>query len=288
MNLALSLSLVTVGLTTAHGQVIDVTPANMEGWSFGSFNADTDAFPGSPTDVTELVNGPGTPPLGAGSAELATGAGEGQDGVFLTSSVLDGVSLASLTSLSYSSYVTSNNGQQFPFIKLSISTQGNGIVDDSLFFEPPYQSGASSNPSLLVQETPALNTWQSWNVLAGGFYDGNGTFGSPGAYESPSTPGVLSLAAFLALYPNATIETDASSGYDSLRITAGETDPADTFTTYIEDVSLAYKNTDGGTTDITYEFDVSEPSTYLLMFAPLIFLGVLRRGSLSAGTQTEN
>jgi hypothetical protein len=273
--------MVTAGVSYA--QTVEVTPENMEGWSLGSFNADTDVFPGDPSDTAQFVSGPGTPPLGTGSVELATGAGEGQDGVFATTSVLDGVKLSNLTVLSYSTYVTSNNGQQLPFLKLSISLQGNGVVNDSLFFEPPYQQGATDgNPGMTTQETPELNTWQSWNVLAGGFYDGNGTFGSPGEYESASDSGVQSLAAFLALYPNATIETDATSGYDSLRLTMGEVSSSDLSTSYIDDVALGYKNANGGTTDIAYDFEEApEPSTYGLLLGGLASLGLFRWRKLS-------
>jgi hypothetical protein len=252
----------------------------MQGWSFGSFNADTDVFPGDPSDTTAMVTGPATPPLGTGSAELATGPGEGQDGVFITSSVLDGVKLANLTSLSYSTYVTSNNGQQFPFLKISISTLGNGVVDDALFFEPPYQQGAADgNPSIPAQEVPLLDTWQSWNVLGGAFYDDNGP-SSPGEYESPSETGVQSLAAFLLLYPNATIETDPTSGYDSLRLTSGEAGSSDNFTTYVDDVTVGYMNASGGSTNITYNFEAGatpEPATWAMMLGGLALLGLTLR-----------
>ena len=116
-----------------------------------------------------MVTGPDTPPLGTGSANLATGNGVtgGEGAEILSNSGYAGTALSSLTALSYSTYDTLNNGQQFPYLSLEISlgTTIKGNSYDQLFFEPPYQTATTGNPSLPNQGATALNTWQSWNAL---------------------------------------------------------------------------------------------------------------------------
>lgn len=265
----------------ASAQILTVTPSNMQGWSFGTFSTTSD--PANPDDITALVSGPGTPPLGTGSAELTTAPGSGGDAVYLTSSVLDGVALADLTSLSYSTYVTANNGQQFPFLKITIEVDpvNHPGVYDALFFEPPYQQGASDgNPSVPSQQDTALSVWQSWNVVSGALYDDNGP-SSPGEFESASATGVQPLSAFELEFPNAIIATDPTAGYDSLRLTSGEGGSGDPFTTYVDAVSVGYKNATGGTTNLTYNFEAAaapEPASWAMLLGGLALLGLkLRR-----------
>ena len=160
--------------------------------------------PGYAGSVAQMVYGPASPPLGVGSAQLATAPSHGDASASITTSSFDGTPLSSLTSLSYSTYDTVNNGQPFPYLALSVSLNGTPTgPQDVLFFEPPYQSPATGNPSLPNQGAPVMNTWQTWNALEGGWWDNNGNF-NPGTTEG-STPGVNSLTAFLLLYPNATL-----------------------------------------------------------------------------------
>jgi hypothetical protein len=266
----LAASVLLVSNARSYGQIIEVTPGNMDGWAFGSFSTTSD--PVNPGDITELVDGPATPPLGSGSAELATASGAGGDAVFIESSVLDGVKLSNLTSLSYSTYVTSNNGQQFPFIKLTIETDP-GQADnafDAVYFEPPYQAPGTGDPSITPgQEATALNTWQSWNVLSGDIYADSAA--------GPGTDGE-SFADYLAANPNATIDTDPSAGYDSIRITSGEGGSSDNFTGYVDDVTLGFENGIGGTTNETFDFeDAPEPASWTLALAGIGALALLRR-----------
>src|ERR1700744_1803394 len=80
----------------SHGQVL-VTPGSMGVWSFGSADGNGDTTNANSADVTMMVNGPATPPLGSGSAELATASGAGSDGVFISTNSYDGVKLSALT-----------------------------------------------------------------------------------------------------------------------------------------------------------------------------------------------
>src|ERR1019366_2417539 len=106
---------------SAHAVVVD--PYNMGNWAFA--NSDANGTVGdNPTGSGAMVVGPGTPPLGVGSADLATGNGtSGGDGAeILSNTGYANVPLSAITTLSYSTYVTSNNGQQFPYLQLAIAT----------------------------------------------------------------------------------------------------------------------------------------------------------------------
>lgn len=145
-----------------------VSPGNMDDWAF--LTTDNNGLPGGNAgDIAQVVNGPGSPPLGTGSAQLATASGYGDESAQIRNTLYAGVRLDSLTALSYSTYATVNNGQQFPYIELNIARSGSGAPDDILFFEPPYQTPSTGNPSLPNQDDPVLNTWQTWNALAGGW-----------------------------------------------------------------------------------------------------------------------
>ena len=83
------------------------------------------------------------------------------------------MALSNLTSLSYSTYATANNGQQFPYIQLSVTTNGPGpAADDVLFFR-----NRLTRPTLPVilalpdQGNTALNTWQLDGKVGGWWSD---------------------------------------------------------------------------------------------------------------------
>jgi hypothetical protein len=152
---------------------------------------------------------------------------------------------------------------------IAISTDGSGTLasEDSLFFEPPYQTPGTGNPALPNQGAPALNTWQKWNVFTGGLWDNDGSY-NPGTTEG-STLGVGSLADFLALYPNATIMNNtAGAGNEGITLFVGEGSPSDNFNGYVDNVTIG---TASGTT--TYDFEptvVPEPTTLISCGAMLL------------------
>jgi hypothetical protein len=252
MKCAIIVVLCTALAGVSRGTPVVVSPGNMGVWSFGT--ADNNGNPpGNPGDVAQMVNGPATPPLGTGSAELATAPNHGDEAAFISTSAYDGIALSNLTSLSYSAYVTANNGSQFPYIQLSVASTGSGPADDILFFEPPYQTPSSGNPSLPNQGNTALSTWQLWNAQEGGWWSDDGNAGL-----NPGT-GVGSLATYLASYPNATIEENPFAG-GGISLTVGYASSGDTFTGYVDNVTIG---TVSGTT--TFDFEaVPEPSTMLL------------------------
>src|SRR5947209_8546009 len=104
-----------------------VTPTSLQGWQTSGDSGTTITF----------VDGPATPPLGSGSLELRIPA-NGDLFANLRQPGYAGTRLESLTALSYSTYVQRNIFGQAPYLILNIDTDGNGSVDDLLFFEPVY------------------------------------------------------------------------------------------------------------------------------------------------------
>jgi parallel beta-helix repeat protein len=201
--------------------VPSVVPVNYEtpnGWQLTASGPGGAALP-APSAVFE--NGPSAPPLGTGSLELRIGTdGDLSAQARLTS--FAGTQLSDLTALSYSTFVELNNGGnpgnggQAPYLILNVDKTGDGAVDDLLFFEPIYQNSTffPSNP----QGPLALNTWQSWDALQGGWYaidatTGNPTFGGPGT-------NVDQFADYVAANPTAKI-VNSGSGLGGLRVVTG-------------------------------------------------------------------
>jgi hypothetical protein len=229
----------------------------MNGWSFLTTDNNGNPAPGN-GNTAQMVTGPATPPLGTGSAQLATAPGQGNTSAQILTSLYNGMALSSLSSLSYSTYDTVNNGQQFPYLKISLN---NG---DALFFEPPYQTPGAGNPTLPDQGVTVMSQWQTWSALTGGWWNNNGNF-SPGAGPN----GVNSLAAYLALPGNANVLIDGIS----LRV--GYASAGDNFNGYVDNFTIG---TAAGTT--TYNFEpaapVPEPTTMIAGALLLLPFGASR------------
>jgi hypothetical protein len=179
---------------------IVVNPAAMNGW----------AFQISGTATAQMVAGPASPPLGTGSAELAVGT-DGDGGAQMRNANYTGTKLSDLTALSYSTYVSAFMGCQAPYIILNLDLDSDGTADDFLFFEPCYQTGSYSGDPVPNQGAPMLNTWQTWDAFAGGWWSVNAaTFGPP----------LTTLATYIGAHPDATI-VNTSSGLGGVRLVAG-------------------------------------------------------------------
>ena len=263
-----------VGIATmaanAHATTVIVDPDNMGSWAFDNRDANGDVGANS-TGVGQMVTGPGTPPLGVGSAQLSTGDGTmgGDGGEDLRTTAYDGVALSQLTQLSFSTYATVNNGSQFPYLSIDISTTGVGPADSNLriFFEPPYQTPSSGNPTLPNQGSPVLNAWQTWDALDGGWWNNAGDC-NPGSGPN----GVCSLATLEALYPNATIEPLAD-GLGGLALRVGYASPTDEFNGYVDNVTVGVAGQ-----SVTYNFEpVPEPASLGLFGLGLLGLRAVRR-----------
>jgi len=216
------------------------------------------------------VAGPGTPPLGVGSLNLL--AGNDSSGLNGSAQIYNqsyaGVLLSSLTALSYSTYVTSNNGQQFPYLVLNVALNDGSGNYDQLFFEPPYQTPSTGNPSLPNQGATVMNQWQTWNALAGGWWDNGGLIGGPGT-------GVGSLSALLGVDPNATIENAPNlfgPGADANGVTLqfGYASPG-LYNGYVDNFTIGINGS-----NTTFNFDPSptpEPASITLLVSGCVAFG---------------
>jgi uncharacterized repeat protein (TIGR01451 family) len=227
---------------------LEVFPGNMQDWQTQTV-AGAQPAPASTPSVS-FVNGPATPPLGSGSAQLSVGSDGGaiaqlrqpdyaatalptptpvQDPnnpvVYLPAS-------NELTELSYSTYIQqAGSGSQAPYIILDVDYDNNGTVDDHLVFDPQYQVAGFCPSKPQGPVTPGV--WQTWNALSttfteesssdgtittitttsGCWYSTQGVAGSgPGANVKP-------LLAITAAQPNAKIVNSGSDG--GVRIVAG-------------------------------------------------------------------
>ena len=166
-----------------------VKPSQMDGWVFRTAHAGG----GTITATAGFEVGPGTPPRGAGSAEMTTGS-DGDSFAELRNVNYHGVLLSDITSMTYSTYVTARDpaSSVVPYILLSVDVDGDGDFDpagspdDGLFFEPAYQTGGyvTAPPGQIIPVQNGgvvpLNTWQTWDARNGGWWSAKyGGLGGP-------------------------------------------------------------------------------------------------------------
>jgi hypothetical protein len=246
----------------SRADTVVVTPSNMNGWTLNSFDDNGNIVNTGPYYGTAaMAEGPATPPLGTGSAHLATPVGAGDGAAAIATEQFDGTLLSSITALSYASYDVTNNGQQFPYLAISIDTNDANNDLDTLFFEPPYQEPSTGNPSLPDQGATVQDVWQTWNAFVGGYWDnGIGDPHNPTTVGTPGT-GVEPLSAFLEAYPNAMIEDGGAPGLGGIALQVGFGSSGETEDGYVDDFTIGVNGV-----DTSYDFEVPEPaSTGLLI-----------------------
>ncbi|MGN6698057.1 MAG: InlB B-repeat-containing protein [Thermomicrobiales bacterium] len=151
VNLVATALLVAAPASAATTTTI-VSQSNLQGWGF--YN-DTDNTSRPP----DFVGGPGTPPLGTGSAHLAVDS-TGRE--ILATGAYASTRLADITDLSYSAYrhlpadTSLPQTISFQFDVDYDLTAPSGAYHGRLVYEP-YQAGIQ----------PAIDTWQTFNPLAG-------------------------------------------------------------------------------------------------------------------------
>jgi len=274
---------------SASATTILVDPADMGTWSFA--NANSSGLVGAnPYGSGGMVTGPATPPLGTGSANLATGNGTtgGQNAEILSTTGYNLTPLSSLTALSYSTYDTSNNGQQFPYLVLEVEGTIGGVVNyDQLFFEPPYQSPSDNNPSLPNQGAPALDTWQTWNALEGGWWDNAGICGPGSGVNTLAdcTSELTNPEIVNAFGTGPTLQPSVLGGVGGLQFNVGFATTNIIFNGYVDALTVGLNGS-----DTTYNFDpnptaaaVPESGTLALLGTGLLGLATLRRRRRRAG-----
>jgi len=280
------LTTIALGLgTLAFADTVVVSPGDMGSWSFVA--TDDNGVPCPTCGTGSMVPGPATPPLGVGSANLQT-TGDGSAASAIVSTALNGQSLSSITALSYSTYDTTNNGQQFPYLQLMVSWAG-GIPlfgsgpDDILTFEPPYQTlAANGNAGLPDQGTTQMSQWQTWDALNGGWYDALGTAGSN---PNGGFGGEVTLAQIAAALPaDATITPDWN-GNGGTELLVGYASPSDSFDGNVDNVTIGISNV-----STTYDFEpgaaTPEPGTFVLFTGAGLLVFAYSRRKAKIAKQT--
>jgi hypothetical protein len=132
---------------------------------------------------------------------------------------------------------------------LNVDYDGDGLQDDLLFFEPVYQGVTffPSNP----QGPLALNTWQTWDALNGGWWSLNGTAGA-----TPGT-GVKPLSDIIGAEPDATIVNFGTLG--GVRIVAGF--GAGAWDNFIGNVDAFVIGVSSCNTTFDFEPEIGPPAT---------------------------
>lgn len=239
----LSLALATV----ASAAIIEVNPGNMNGWAF---IVET----GSGASGS-LVNGPGTPPMGTGSAQLKVDAAG--DRMILGTLAYQQIPFSAISALSYSTYRASGGSALSLSLQFDVDTDLNDTNTawmGRLVYEAYYTQVVSDD------------TWQSWNTMTTGK---NWWFsGAPGNVScnigSPCT-----WAEVLTAFPNAGVR---AGGFTQFKAGGGWTN----FDGNVDMFRIA--TTELG--DNTYNFEggeVPEPATTALFGAGLAGLIYLRR-----------
>lgn len=172
--------------------VITVNTASSNGWVLASEN--TAGGSGA------FVHGPGTPPLGSGSARLQVPTAA--NGYILAREGFGGTRLDQITSLSYSTYRTSSGDPaQAPSFFLTVDadvTDANTTFTGRLTFEPYHT------------ETVNTGVWQTWNPFeaTGNWWFSNSTLATTSGCTM-ATP--CSLEEVLTAFPNAGFRNTAGS-----------------------------------------------------------------------------
>lgn len=210
-------SLLALGVTLATTTVV-VNPGNMQDWFF-QIETGTDG-------AGEMVNGPGVPPLGSGSARLATN--DAATGVIIALPGFKGVRLDEITKLEYSTYRSAGGPAQGISLQFNIDndlTDGDNTWKGRLVFEAYY-----SEPVL-------TGTWQTWNPMTQGRWWGTGAaIAAQCSQGSPCTWNQV-----LTYFPNAGIHnTSGGVGFKAGSNWAGFDGNVDAFTIGINGVETTY------------------------------------------------
>jgi hypothetical protein len=228
------------GLGEDNQGVVTVDPDNAHGWSEGAYNDIEYLDPNQ-----SMVFGPETPPLGAGSHKFRM-TNQNVVEVYRTTG-LDGIFVGDIRELDYSTFQDPDAGnenlQQPAYLRLSIDTDGDGVGDDQLYYEPAINHGG----------TIANNTWQEWT-------SGDELWSRSGAGDSDAD--LTTLAGYASHHPQATLAAAAeTTGPGGLSIIVGGSGAnQDDANFYVDAVHVRYFESNGVDTEKTYNFEPIVPT----------------------------
>lgn len=243
---AVALGVALIGTSNVQAADVVVTPSSLGPWGIYKTNSSGIINTGSAT--AEFVNGPATPPLGTGSAHFKTAPGLGNESGQMRYTVgAAGLALSALTELKYSTYVTTYNGSQAPYLTLWVDTNGDTTREGRLWFEPTYSSAGAGNGNPSPQPAVTTGSWQSWDALGGMWYAEDFAIGAtPGS-------GAKTWSYILANLPGtARLIDDSGQGIGGLRIASGFASAGNNFDTNVDSFTIG---TALGST--TYDFELN-------------------------------
>ncbi|GAB2467705.1 hypothetical protein GCM10011375_31140 [Hymenobacter qilianensis] len=220
-----------------------VTEATPHGWTYETMGVPA-------TTTVKFSPGPATPILGTGSVRFTTTATHNHSFNFsrVRNTQYAGTLLSSITELSYATFVERRDTLvDTPFFVLHADNNGDGTADDILNFTPWYQTAQFIVPagiSVPEQWVSRNNTWQTWDVLHGGFFIVTDVLSDP-----DNNGRLITLASYIQKYPHATIR-NVGNGRGGIRVGLGGPTFANNFIGYVDNVKIGIA---GQTT--TYDFE---------------------------------
>lgn len=206
------------------------------------------------------------PPLPPGALHLVVATGD--QGARLRSTRYHRTYLRDLTRLDYYACDEVNNGQQWPYVLLTVDWDGNNTIDDRIFFEPAYQNtaegglcGMGSN-----QGPETLQKWQFWDALRKDPTDGafracywalsSPLAGGTGTVGCGPGDGVCSLSYYIGQHPNAAI-VNLDGNHGGVQVVHGFASPENTFDGWVDAFTIGKdlnKTNSQSNSTITYDF----------------------------------
>jgi hypothetical protein len=176
----------TTGVQTTATSHVTALPANLQGWYHEAYDA-VDYLDSNQT----LVDGPGVTPAGGGSLRFSLSTATNPERVELfRTTQFDGTLVRDLRTLKFSTFQRGTGANTTPqqpvYLRLSVDTDGDGALDDSLFYAPANNG------------TVAQSAWQSWDAAAG-------VWGVDGDQGTAS----VTLAEYVVAHPDAVIVKNA-------------------------------------------------------------------------------